>query len=217
MKEAGTNLLHWLLSFSMVFITRNSTDESLMWLISQENHNWWWLLFNLDHWLSKEKSVLLLREQKMETYQHTDIVRRRRKVRREVVAGTSQYKSDSDYFIKSECCDQVDQTGPGSFNSDQQHVVLSANCSQLTVRLFRRFYHWFSVGIFIAELLDYDNMTNVKFRLSPSPHTPRHSSLIWSGENIWLIYFGKFDPLQSSVSNCKVNSLMWQHSQVTNI
>ena len=110
-----------------------------------------------------------------------------------------------------------DVTGPGSFNSDQQHVVLSANCSQLTVRLFRRFYHWFSVGIFIAELLDYDNITNVKFRLSPSPHTPRHSSLIWSGKNIWLIYFGEFDPLQSSVLNCKVNSLMWQHSQVTNI
>ena len=221
MKEAGTNLLHWLLNFSMVFVKRiqQMKCESLMWLISQENHNWWWLLFNLDHWLSKEKSVLLLERTKdgdISTDWHHQATEKSTE-RSFIVAGTSQYKSDSDYFIKSEWCDQVDQTGPGSFNSDQQHVVLSANCSQLTVRLFRRFYHWFSVGIFIAELLDYDNMTNVKFRLSPSPHTPRHSSLIWSGKNIWLINFGNFDPLQSSVLNCKVNSLMWQHSQVTNI
>ena len=106
MKEAGTNLLHWLLNFSMVSIKRNSTDESLMWLISQENHNWWWLLFNLDHWLSKEKSVLLLERTKdgdISTDWHHQATEKSTK-RSFIVAGTSQYKSDSDYFIKSEWC-----------------------------------------------------------------------------------------------------------------
>lgn len=157
----------------------------------------------------------------METYQQTDIARRRRKVRREVLLLLEPVNTSQTLITLSSLSDVTRWIrlvpGHSTLISNMSSSALSANCSQLTVRVFRRFYHWFSVGIFIAELLDYDNITNVKFRLSPSPHTSRHSSLIWSGENIWLIYFGKFDPLQSSVLNCKVNSLMWQHSQVTNI
>ena len=152
----------------------------------------------------------------METYQQTDIARRRRKVRREVLLLLEPVNTSQTLITLSSLSDVTRWIrlvpGHSTLISNMSSSALSANCSQLTVRLFRRFYHWFSVGIFIAELLDYDNITNVKFRLSPSPHTSRHSSLIWSGENIWLIYFGKFDPLQSSVLNCKVNSLMWQHS-----
>ena len=152
----------------------------------------------------------------METYQQTDIARRRRKVRREVLLLLEPVNTSQTLITLSSLSDVTRWIrlvpGHSTLISNMSSSALSANCSQLTVRVFRRFYHWFSVGIFIAELLDYDNITNVKFRLSPSPHTSRHSSLIWSGENIWLIYFGKFDPLQSSVLNCKVNSLMWQHS-----
>ena len=217
MKEAGTNLLHWLLNFSMVSIKRNSTDESLMWLISQENHNWWWLLFNLDHWLSKEKSVLLLERTKdgdISTDWHHQATEKSTK-RSFIVAGTSQYKSVSDYFIKSEWCDQVrlvqgHSTLISNMSSSPECKLFAINCaviSQVLLLIFCGNFYCRAAGLW-----QYD-----KRKISPSPHTPRHSSLIWSGENIWLIYFGKFDPLQSSVLNCKVNSLMWQHSQVTNI